>query len=59
MKKLIIILALFCSCQAVHTPSVSYHDAMRHNLPESTKAEKTALKIFMVSFGVIVLVSLK
>ncbi len=60
MKKLLIILSIviLTGCQAVHTPPVSYHDAMRSNLKESTPTEKAALKIFMVSMAVIVLTSI-
>ena len=43
----------------VDQPSVSYHEAMQHNIPKATKAEKIALKIFMVSLAVIVLASIK
>ena len=60
MKKLAIILIIaLSSCQAVHTPSISYHEAMKSNLKEPTPTEKTVLKIFVVSLAVIVLTSIK
>ena len=56
---LMTLLIFLFGCQAVHAPSVSYHEAMQQNLPKATKAEKTALKIFMVSLAVIILTSIK